>query len=100
MTERRERDEEYYEAMPGTMQGTRYRREREVADAEAPARVGVLAWIGLAAVILLGLLTLGAINANRSKQPSTPGANGASSTGAQNYSGPQPAKNSGGAQMP
>lgn len=101
MTERRNREEEFYEAMPGTMQGTRVRREREVDDSDRDMRISPLAWMGLAAVILLGLLLLGAMNANRSQQTSPgPSSNGA---GAQTQNlGAQPggAGNPGAKNMP
>lgn len=94
MVQRRNRDEEFYEAMPGTMRGVRVRREREVDNAEQPEHLSPLAWIGLAAVIVLGLILLGAINANRSQQNSA-GANPSTGAGAQSNSAAQPAGNAG-----
>ncbi|HEY2003732.1 MAG TPA: hypothetical protein VGH44_01290 [Candidatus Saccharimonadia bacterium] len=86
MTKRRD-EEEFYEAMPGTMQGTRVRRERELNDyADREQSSSVIGWVALAAVILLGLLLLGTVNAR--SRTVTPGAN--TGNGVQNLKGSQP----------
>jgi len=74
MAERRER-EEFYEAMPGTMQGTRYQQRESAVDNEldegVEARRSWLPWLLIPAAILLGWLLLNALGNNNSGQNNT-----------------------------
>jgi hypothetical protein len=72
MAERRKREEEFYEAMPGTMEQPGVRRERSYFDddddlaREDYEHNSILPWVLVAVVIvLLGLLLLGGLSLNR-----------------------------------
>lgn len=82
----REREEEFYEAMPGTMDQPQTREERNYFDddddwaREDYERNSILPWVLVAVVIvLLGLLLLGGLSLNRN----TTGSSGSLQSGAQ-----------------
>lgn len=73
----RESEEEFYEAMPGTMDQPQSRREDDYIDDDDWAREdyernSILPWVLVAVVIvLLGLLLLGGLSLNRNTTGST-----------------------------
>ena len=87
----RRESEKFYESMPGTMDRVERRREREYEGDEFD-RSGLLPWLAVAAVIVLGLLFLGVMYASRLRpaSPNTGGNNSTQNQGAQPAQQPAP----------
>ena len=72
MADERREHEEFYEAMPGTMDRREVRREyvADERDADA-ARPSLLPWLLIPAALLLGWMLLNALNNNNASQNNT-----------------------------
>jgi len=69
MAEQRDKDDKFYEAMPGTMDQAQTRSDRdyiEDSDTDEYERSGILPWVLVAVVvILLGLLLMAGLSMPR-----------------------------------